>query len=185
MKILAIDPSMTNVGWVVMENDKIIACDVIRSKPGSGRKRNASSRGGMRNTRGNAYVVVDDADRVGKIYADLISLVTDHHIDVIVTELPTGSKNGRTAMAFGMVVGYMACVSMACSTSGVHTHILIPSEVKAATGIPKADKAAIIAWAKNKHPEVEWIKLRGKFLLRNEHIADAIAVAHGYLKKIA
>jgi len=59
-----------------------------------------------------------------------------------------------------------------------------PNEVKiASVGKKTASKADMIKWASTKHPDVEWAKHKdGTFKNKNEHMADAIAIAYAGVK---
>jgi hypothetical protein len=95
---------------------------------------------------------------------------------VVFAEIPTGAQSSDAAFAFGIVVGLYASI----------THPVVevtPSETKlAAVGTRTASKQEMIEWATEKFPAAPWrmVKRQGKLVptLDNEHLADAVAIAH-------
>jgi len=95
---------------------------------------------------------------------------------VVFAEIPTGAQSARAAYAFGVALGLLA----SCPKPIIQ---LQPSEVKLATvGTKTASKSEVIEWCVEKYPDAPWIKHKraGKMVIgnKNEHLADAIAVAH-------
>jgi Holliday junction resolvasome RuvABC endonuclease subunit len=98
------------------------------------------------------------------------------------TEVPSGAQSARAAYAFGLTVGIIAA-------SPIELIQVQPFETKLATvGTKTASKEEMIEWAVEKYPEGPWIrntrngKNHGKIVDANEHLADAVAVAHAGIK---
>ena len=95
---------------------------------------------------------------------------------IIFSEIPTGTQSSVAAIGLGIAVGIIA----SANTPVIRVS---PNETKTRTvGKSNASKAAMINWAYNKHPEVNWLytNRKGKQVLvkSNEHLADAIAVIY-------
>jgi hypothetical protein len=96
-------------------------------------------------------------------------------VNAIFSEVPSGAQDAKSSRAFGIVVGIL------CSAPVPITQVM-PLETKEATGLGKsATKPDIIKWAVAKYPHPTWLRARGKadgnLIAKNEHLADAIAVA--------
>jgi Holliday junction resolvasome RuvABC endonuclease subunit len=91
-------------------------------------------------------------------------------------EIPTGAQSARAMYAFGMSVGLLA----SCPIPLIQVQ---PFETKLATvGTKTASKEEMIEWAVETYPDAPWLKRNGKILNANEHLADAVAVAHAGIK---
>lgn len=95
-------------------------------------------------------------------------------------EVPTGAQSARAMYAFGVAVGLLA-------TCPVPLIQVQQSETKLATvGTKTASKAEMIEWAVETYPDAPWIthKRAGKTVVgnKNEHLADALAIAHAGVK---
>lgn len=95
-------------------------------------------------------------------------------------EVPTGAQSARAMYAFGVSVGLLA----ACPVPLIQVQ---PHETKLATvGTKTASKEEMIEWAVETYPEAPWLKhIRGgKEVVgnKNEHLADALAIAHAGVK---
>jgi hypothetical protein len=102
-------------------------------------------------------------------------------------EIPSGAKASRAMYGFGVAVGVLA---------GLKTPLIevMPAETKLATGLTKtAGKPEIISWAAAKYPDAGWQRYErdtigknpnkaGGLHIDNEHVADAIAVAHAGIR---
>lgn len=112
----------------------------------------------------------DDLRRSREIIDALEHFTKD--CEFVFAEIPSGAQNARAAFAFGIVVGILA---------GIRIPLIQvqPLETKKATvGTKTASKADMIEWATTRYPDAPWIKRAGKLTLANEHLADAIAIAH-------
>lgn len=95
-------------------------------------------------------------------------------------EVPTGAQSARAMYAFGVSVGLLA----ACPVPLIQVQ---PYETKLATvGTKTASKEEMIEWAVAAYPAAPWLKhIRGgKEVIgnKNEHLADALAIAHAGVK---
>ena len=100
-------------------------------------------------------------------------------IDVIFIEEPTGSQNssgmksyGVTCQLIGVLEDYFKVVSVSAEGAKV-----------ASVGNKSASKEDIINWAYDLYPNLEWDihkvgKYKGQLKDKNEHMADAIAIAY-------
>jgi Holliday junction resolvasome RuvABC endonuclease subunit len=120
-----------------------------------------------------ARVTSDDLSRATKLYNAFHKAAAG--AQVVFSEVPSGAQDAKSARAFGIIVGILG---------GSPTPIVqvMPLETKAATGLGKtATKAEMIEWATAKYPHPGWLRARGKadgpLVAKNEHLADAIAVA--------
>lgn len=94
-------------------------------------------------------------------------------------EIPSGAQSARAAMTLGIAVGVVA----ACPIPITQVQ---PLETKLATvGSKTASKAEMIAWATAMYPKLPWLLSRPSkknpnklWADDNEHMADAIAIAH-------
>lgn len=95
--------------------------------------------------------------------------------DVILSEIPTGSKSEAAAKGLSIATGVL---------SGAQKPVIpiTPQEVKMATAGANAEKDAMIEWAYDLHPEAPWYTAtNGRLLKKNEHCADAIAAIYAGL----
>lgn len=95
---------------------------------------------------------------------------------VCFAEVPSGGKSARAVYGFGIAVGVLA-------GSPVPVIQVQPAETKLATvGTKTASKEEMIEWAVENYPSAPWIrrKFKGRMELtgKNEHLADALAIAH-------
>lgn len=90
-KILALDPSLTAFGWVVMCQQEIIESGVIKTIP-SNKKQNIR--------KGD-----DRCRRITEINSALLQVIKKHDIKFIVSEQPHGSQSAVSAIMIGIVLG--------------------------------------------------------------------------------
>lgn len=87
-------------------------------------------------------------------------------------EIPTGAQSARAMYAFGASVGMIA----SCPVPLIQVQ---PTETKLATvGTKTASKEEMIEWASEAYPDAPWLRKAGRILGKNEHLADAVAIAH-------
>lgn len=120
-----------------------------------------------------ARVSSDDVARANKLSAAFQKACVG--VNAIFSEVPSGAQDAKSSRAFGIVVGIL-------SGAPIPITQVMPLETKDATGLGKnASKADIIAWAFEKYPHSTWLRARnkpdGELIAKNEHLADAIAVA--------
>ncbi len=158
MKVLGIDPSLNNTGFVLADLDmttlefkvsKMILSETSPTKVKSSRKNS------------------DDLERARRHATTLTDLLKE--ADIVCAEIPVGSQSARAMASYGICIGLLATIETAMIQ-------VTPSQVKeAAVGNKNASKQEMIDWAVNKHPEAMWLTRGGKVLNKNEHLADAVA----------
>jgi Holliday junction resolvasome RuvABC endonuclease subunit len=112
----------------------------------------------------------DDLRRAQEIFREFTKFAKRGR--VAFAEIPTGAQSARAMYAFGVSVGLLA----ACPIPLLQIQ---PFETKLATvGTKTASKEEMIEFATGTYPCAPWIKRAGKLTLKNEHLADAVAVAH-------
>ena len=94
----------------------------------------------------------------------------------IFVEVPSGGQDYKAVMGFGIVIGLYASLH-------IRPTEVSPSETKqAAVGTKTASKEEMIEWAFERFPDAKWLtrKLKGKIvpIKDNQHLADAVAIAH-------
>lgn len=120
----------------------------------------------------------DDLRRAMELHSGFITSTKD--CSVIFAEVPTGAQSARAALGFGVAIGVLA-------SSPIPIIQVQPSETKLATvGTKTASKEEMIEWATETYPDGPWLTrmLKGKlrYTGANEHLADAVAVAHAGIK---
>lgn len=116
----------------------------------------------------------DDLQNAREIHAAYHAFIED--CDFVFAEIPTGGKSSTAAKSFGLVIGILASTQIPLIQ-------VMPLETKKATvGSKTASKADMIAWALKKYPDAPWIRQGARVTLANEHLADAVAVAHAGLE---
>lgn len=126
----------------------------------------------------------DDLRRAREVSDDFRAFVTG--TTVCFGEIPVGSQSSRAMAAFGIAIGILA-------NCPVPLFEVQPFETKLATvGTRTASKEDMIYWASELYPDAPWIRGTRKrkggaveknaILDCNEHLADAIAIAHAGVK---
>lgn len=166
MKFIAIDSSLRYTGVAVgtidkednISVDKLLLTETQKTK---NKQIRASS---------------DTINRCREIHSFVHQIMADENPDVIFVETPSGSQNASGMKSYGLV-----CMLIA---SLVPPPIEVtPTEVKVAyMGNKTASKESIINKASTQYPDLEWHYRAGKLQNKNEHIADAIAIAHAAVK---
>ena len=162
LRIAGLDPSLSNWGCVKgnlnveTSNIEITAPLLIQTLPSKNKRVRVNS---------------DDLSRAKAIYTKLHLFLKN--VDLVFAELPVGSQNSRSQTSYGVCVSILASINLPLIQ-------VMPLEVKmAATGSKTATKNAMIGWAYEKHPNIDWFTKKTPkgigLLAKNEHIADAIA----------
>jgi Holliday junction resolvasome RuvABC endonuclease subunit len=96
---------------------------------------------------------------------------------VIFMETPSGSQNSSAMKSYGATCQLIGSLSPAPIQ-------VTPNEVKmASTGNKTSSKKEMIEWASKEHPTVSWdCNKDGSLKNKNEHMADAIAIAYAGVK---
>lgn len=161
MLIAAMDPSLANFGIARLNLDLgSLALSIVDLTLIETEKKTSKS------VRQNS----DDLRRCREIVKTYQPIAAD--CTVAFAEIPTGAQSARAMYAFGASVGMLA----SCPVPLIQVQ---PFETKLATvGTKTASKQEMIEWAVEKYPDAPWITRGGKRTLKNEHLADAVAVAH-------
>jgi Holliday junction resolvasome RuvABC endonuclease subunit len=169
IRIAALDGSLTNFGIAKMDfntdTGKLSVADLTLVK--------------TEKSKAKSVRVSSDRLRRSKEIADTLRASLEDCV-MFFAEVPTGAQSSDAAFAFGIVVGLYASIDKPMSE-------VSPSETKmAAVGTKTASKQEMINWAVENFPEAPWrtYKRNGEFqpTLDNEHLADAVAIAHAGIK---
>ena len=165
INILSLDPSLNNLGIALMSYDvesaslSIISMKLFTTDNEAGKKVRKSS---------------DDLRRA----KELRETLTDWQkkASIVCAEVPTGCQSARGALANGIVIGVLASITLPLIE-------VSPSEAKkAALGKKTGSKEEMIAWSVEQYPNASWLKRKFKGQIvhtaANEHLADAVAIAH-------
>jgi len=173
LKVVGLDPSLTHTGIAIGEYDtdtggfavKELRLVVTENEKGKLVRQNS-----------------DDLRRA-RMVSEGIRLACEGAL-FAVSEIPSGAQSERAALAFGMVIGILANLSVPLIQ-------VTPSEVKmAAVGHRQASKEEMIAWAVRKHPLANWMVhprsgasyRKGDLMNANEHLADGVAVVEAGIR---
>lgn len=173
IRLLGIDPSMSNTGYAVADYiigaEKpidIIKVGLIETEPGGNKKVRKSS---------------DDLRRARDLHTGLMDVIQKYDIRIATAEIPSGAQSARASLSNGMCVGFLASLPIPIIE-------VSPTEVKlASAGTKTADKEDIVRWAVNMAPAApgwpvsnranDWeIACGDKWIVKKaEHPADACA----------
>lgn len=155
--IFANDPSLTGWGYVVVRNDKVLACGCIRTQPEHKKKR-------IRKTD-------DDMRRIHDINVELIRVISEYGVDYLLCEIPHGSQTASGAVMVGTVRGIIQTIADC---------LALPLE----TYSEQESKKAVLA--KKTATKTEMVEKIGSLYempykgvkYHDEAIADAMAIYH-------
>ena len=169
IKVSSFDPSMSHFGMANL----ILDTATMKFEISELKIIDTESRAG-KDVRRNS----DDLRRAQEITADFRAFVKGAQIGF--TEVPTGAQSARAALSFGMVIGILG-------GSPISLIQVQPWETKLSTvGTKTASKEEMIEWAVEAYPDAPWIRTKRKGVMEltkaNEHLADAVAVAHAGVK---
>lgn len=156
MKVLGLDPSMSNFGMVLAELDisrgELDIQSMILSETKSTKQKQV---------RKNS----DDLERARGIQNDLEPMLNE--AQMVFVEVPHGSQSARAMASYGMCIGILSRIQQPLIQ-------LTERELKLATvGSKTATKDEMIEWAVSQQPEADWMIRAGKLIKKNEHLADA------------
>jgi Holliday junction resolvasome RuvABC endonuclease subunit len=98
---------------------------------------------------------------------------------VCFAEIPSGAQSAAASHALGIALGICASIRI----SNVPLIQVQPTETKLHTvGTKTASKEEMIEWATEVFPKAPWLRKSGRVLAKNEHLADAVAIAHAGVK---
>lgn len=169
VRVASIDPSLRNFGMAKLTLDlrtmgfEIEALELVETDNQAGKTVRKNS---------------DDLRRAVEISEKFHSFVSD--CTLCFSEIPSGAQSARAALSFGIAVGILAN----CPIPLIQ---VMPAETKlAAVGTRTASKEEMIEWAFETYPDAKWLtrRLAGKLVptAKNEHLADAVAIAHAGVK---
>jgi Holliday junction resolvasome RuvABC endonuclease subunit len=162
MRFVAIDSSLSNTGIAIgtitedgsIQVEKIQLCETEKTKHKQVR---ASS---------------DTIDRCRKTHRFIHKILDAEMPDIVFVETPSGSQSSAGMKSYGATCALIASVEP-------DPIEVTPVEVKVAfTGSKEASKVSIINKAVGLYPQLEWYYHAGKLQAKNEHCADAIAIAY-------
>jgi Holliday junction resolvasome RuvABC endonuclease subunit len=169
VKLIGLDPSLTNTGIAIMEYDihtaelSVSELRLVKTKNEKGKQVRQNS---------------DDLRRCREIVAGIHAACNGALFAV--SEIPMGAQSARAALAFGMVIGMLANLPVPLIQ-------VSPTEVKmAVVGHKQAAKEEMIDWAVKTYPDAGWLLQekngatfkKGDLKAENEHLADGCAVVH-------
>ena len=165
---IAIDPSLSNTCVTSFEFGGDLGVDLtvidsitITTKKNQNKKVRASS---------------DLIERCSDLYWESKQFVDRYNPHIIFAETPSGSQSASGMKNYGVSCFLLASLSQRCIE-------VTPQEVKmASVGRKNASKKDMIEWAYEQHPEAPWIISNDFPLMKQEHLADSIAVIHAGLR---
>jgi len=118
----------------------------------------------------------DTIERCQRTFQFVQACIFTHSPDVIFVETPSGSQSAAGMKSYGATCQLIATL--------VPDPIQVtPNEVKmASVGSKTASKVQMIEWAYAKYPKLEWYWHAKQLQAKNEHMADAVAIAHAGIK---
>lgn len=157
IKIIGVDPSMSNLGiakgWLDLTTLKWVVEEVELTKTEKGKSKTVRKSS-------------DDYDRGRLLYEALSE--AEKGAEIAFVEMPIGSQSAAAMKSYGMCIQLIASLDIPVIQ-------VSPNQVKIhATGDRMATKEEMIAWAHGKFPDINWLQRGGKLTLNNEHLADAI-----------
>jgi len=111
--------------------------------------------------------------RCARVIVDELALLRAAHRPVVtMVEVPSGTQSARASWTLGVMLGLIA-------TFPFPVVELSPIEVKKHfAGSKTASKDEMIERALGLHPGLAWLRHGGRLILKNEHLADAVAILH-------
>lgn len=163
MKItfVAIDSSLANTGVAVgfIENEDIVIekINLVSTSKDKTKQIRVSS---------------DTVNRCRQTHRFVLNILNEVKPDVIFVETPSGSQMANGMKNYGATCQLIAALEP-------EPFEVTPIEVKVGSVNDKtASKQKIINWAYNLYPSLGWLFHAGKLQDKNEHMADAIAIAY-------
>lgn len=172
LKVLGIDPSLSNFGYAFGRYlDSTNSVEINRVSVESPTV--ITSKQVRQNNK--------DLDRAQQLSNSLLDNLRAWKPDAVFIEVPVGSKSARAMASYGICIGVIASAK---HRTPVPFYEVTPTQVKLfVSGSKKASKQEIIDWAVNKYPNVNWpykiIKGQKSIITgQAEHMADAVAAIH-------
>ena len=169
IKVLSLDPSQRNLGMA-----KVLIDPVTLSISVEDLKLITTEKGTTKQVRKNS----DDLSRARHEWTEMAPWLA--WADMVASEIPTGSQNASAMFSNGVCVGLLAAIEKPLIQ-------VQPTETKmASVGRKTATKDEVVLWATTLYPDAPWIRDRGKpngrIVAANEHLGDALGVAHAAIK---
>lgn len=168
IRILAIDPSLRNTGVALAtaDTDSIQISDLrlVQTEAATTKQVRKNS---------------DDLRCARQIVDELRSLYRAWKPVVTIVEVPSGTQSARASWTLGVMLGIIAGLP--------HPVVEVsPTEVKKFfAGNKAASKETMIDLAVGAHPGLPWLRQGDRVLGKNEHLADAVAIAHTGVNSVA
>lgn len=167
MKFISIDSSLANTGVAVGTVDKdgaitITEIHLVSTKKTDNKQIRASS---------------DTISRCRETFEFVQTHIDRVKPHAVFAETPSGSQSSSGMKSYGSTCMLIAALSPP-------PFEVTPQEVKLASfGKATASKKDMMNWAEALHPDLEWDKNKnGTLKNKNEHMADAIAIAYTAVK---
>jgi Holliday junction resolvasome RuvABC endonuclease subunit len=160
------DPSFRNWGLAYCEYDNgvitVLKTQLVQTVEPQGTKRSAG-----------------DIQSCATLFDALDEAMYQFSPDILVAEIPIGSRSSRAANGYGVCMALLG----ALSSYGVPMVHVTPNQVKGIVGSSTASKNDVIDWVLKKHPTVPFPRRGGAIVSsKSEHMADAIAALHAATK---
>lgn len=173
MIILGVDPSLSATGLVLLD---------LRSTPVI--KDMATITTSKNDHEGTYLESYPHMHRSSTLSEGINTFIKDNQYpDYVCIEVPQGSQSSAAALGSGVANAFCGILFNEFQESLLPTKPLwvkwdtIGKEA-AKENKGKDSKKKIIEWAVNKFPEANWSKYRGVVALKNEHMADAVAIIY-------
>jgi len=162
IKFVSIDSSLANtgvaIGNIYSNNDIVIEKILLVETTKTKNKQVRAS--------------TDTIDRCRQTYKFIDKILKEEEPKIIFMETPSGSQSSAGMKSYG------ATCQLIASLEPIPIE-LSPTEVKVySVGNKTASKSDMIKWAVNHYPQLNWFYHANKLQAKNEHMADAIAIAH-------
>lgn len=166
MRFLAIDSSLRHTGIAVgtIDKDDNITVDFIRL--------NTTEKTTSKQVRASS----DAIDACRSNFKFLQGIIKEYKPQIIFAETPSGSQSSSGMKSYGATCQLIASLEPDAIE-------VTPHEVKMSTvGSKTASKRAMIDWAYERYPDLEWTWHEGRIKNDNEHMADAICIVYAGIK---
>lgn len=118
----------------------------------------------------------DTINRCRETYRFVQHAIKAFNPSVVFVETPSGSQSSNGMKSYGTTCQLIASITP-------DPIEVTPEEVKrASVGRKDASKRDIINWAYKLYPSLQWYVYRENLQDKNEHMADAIAIAYAAIK---
>lgn len=121
----------------------------------------------------------DDLRCARHIVDELARLRAEHQPIITIVEVPSGTQSARASWTLGIMLGVIATLP--------HPVIEVSPTVvkKSYAGSKTASKETMIRLATTAYPNLGWLRHGDRLTLKNEHLADAVAIMHTGVRTVA